>query len=200
MNLVDRFVQRYGRPPTEVDPDYLEMLNMSKYRILDIPDKKDTRCANCGSTKNDGRKYVDFGLEVDWHGIVFLCGLCVKDIALQMGAFDVMSNKINSLVTDNEKLKNLLLAQGDAIESNLSNLMGEVKEYFAGLSANTPWDGSGSSTASYVVSSEESNESNSDSTESTTPKNTRRATKPTTSSGPENFSSLTELLSTSKQS
>src|SRR3954466_860008 len=81
------FVKKYGKLPTEIDPDYLEMLRMSRYRILDVPDVAPAKCANCGSSKNDGRKYVDFGLQVDWYGVVYFCGLCLADIARDMGLF-----------------------------------------------------------------------------------------------------------------
>lgn len=192
MNLHDRFVQKYGRPPTEVDPDYLEMLNMSKYRIVPMPDKQQAKCSNCGSTKNDGRKYVDFGLDVDWYGIVFLCGNCIYDIAKAMNCFAQFVDRINRLEDRNKTLENLLLAQGDSIESRLSNLMEEVKEYFASLHSIS--DDGRSDPSTMVDSNSSSGADNTTESDRQATGTEQRTTESTTGPGSKNFSSLAELL------
>ena len=131
-SLVDRFIHRYGRLPTERDPDYLEMLRMSKYRILDFPDINPAKCANCGSAKPDGRQYIDFGLQIDFYGALFFCGFCLKDIATNMGLFKAIEE---DLVAAHEKLMNLrnLEEQGNLVQETVLRAVEEVKEYFASL-------------------------------------------------------------------
>lgn len=134
MDLVDRFIHKYGRLPTEFDPDYLEMLRMSKYRIVAVPDFKPGKCANCGSSKNDGREYIDFGLEVDWYGIVFICGTCLIDVANHMGLFNQLRDQL-SRVTDsllNVEKKNF---QGVDLRDSFLKIFKEVQDYFAQLPA-----------------------------------------------------------------
>ena len=194
MSLADKFMQQYGRPPTEFDPDYLEMLNMSKYRILDIPDKKQAKCANCGATKNDGRKYVDFGLEVDWYGIVFLCGKCLHDIAENMEFFTYFRDRIEKLLVRNKTLENLLLAQGDTIEHKLEILMEEVKEYFDTLGRLTSSNDSEPDSGAVVDDESSSGEPDTGKAERAASTNTGKATKSTASTGSKNVSSLAELL------
>lgn len=127
--IFEAFVQKYGRLPTEVDPDYLEMLRMSKYRILDVPDYKPGNCANCGSSKNDGRRYIDFGREIDWFGTIFICGFCLQDVANEMGLFQKYVDEIGEL---KHKLLsiNTLEAKGDHIREDVLRTFKEVKEYF----------------------------------------------------------------------
>jgi hypothetical protein len=132
--VVDAFIQRYGRLPTEVDPDYLEMLRMSKYRIKEYPDIKMAKCANCGSCKDDGRKYVDFGLDVDWYGIVWLCGLCIHDIADAMGLFKGLRDKALQLELETRRYVELL-ANGPALQEQLEDYVNRLKEYYDSLFA-----------------------------------------------------------------
>lgn len=192
MNLHDQFMQRFGRPPTEFDPDYREMLNMSKYRILDIPDKKQAKCANCGSTKKDGRKYVDFGLEVDWYGIVYLCSLCMLDIANNMGLFNKADEQIVQLRHEKASLINLLLAQGDNLEHKLENLMEEVKEYFVAL--RTVRDGEPVDPSIILGDNPPSGAENITKSDRTSGETEQRTTESSAGSGLKNVSSLTELL------
>lgn len=112
---VKQFFERYGRLPTEFDPDYLEMLNMSKYKISDVPPYPPTKCANCGTSKNDGRKYIDFDLTVDWYGVVYICGFCLKDISSAMGLFEeyeadlaVAKEQMDEVVSTHERGEELL--------------------------------------------------------------------------------------------
>jgi hypothetical protein len=175
--------------PTEFDPDYLEMLRMSKYRILQMPDQKPSKCANCGSTKVDGRKYVDFGLEVDFFGIVFLCEYCLEDIAKNMGLYTAHDKTIQNLIKSNEKLKAQII-QGNEFEEKFSKMAGEVKEYFDGLRP-----------TSYVEPVNGNNDLGSVSTESDEPESPKpksRLTKSATGSGSKNLPSFAELLESSK--
>lgn len=133
-SLLERFVNMYGRLPTEVDPDYLELLNMTKYRILDIPDFKPGKCANCGASKNDGRKYIDFQLEIDWYGIVYLCGTCMKDTANALGLFDDIRHDLD--VTRQELLKALENNERiDSLNATVVKTADELKELYGELSS-----------------------------------------------------------------
>jgi hypothetical protein len=131
-SVYDRFVHKYSRLPTEFDPDYLEMLNMSKYQVDDAPMLKPFKCANCGSAKKDGRGYVRFGLEVDWFGIVYLCTECLTDIASNAGLLKKLENKIAEL--ESKELKHEeLLASGANLNDTVLKTFEEVKAFYASL-------------------------------------------------------------------
>lgn len=181
---VKKFFERFGRLPTEVDPDYLEMIRMSKYQISDVPMFKPGKCANCGASKNDGRRYVDFGLEVDWYGTVFLCGDCLTDVANAMGLFDKFKEAIEEVKANSFSL-DVLREQGFAVQYNLEKTIGEVKEYFANL--HSLGDDSSSDSNSSVVATETTTESAIDEAKP-------RVTKSSTVSGRENLPSLADLL------
>jgi hypothetical protein len=185
MRVFDKFVQKYGRLPTEFDPDYLEMLRMSKYRIVDVPDFKPGKCANCGASKNDGRKYIDFGLEVDWYGTVYLCGECLHDVSNHMGLFEEVNNNASILKEELAGYK-YLEEQGANLHDTVVNVFKEFEDYYAGLHAindNRSPDGS------TVVDSEES------ATKSGINAAKPRTTKPTASSGSKDVRSLADLIS-----
>jgi hypothetical protein len=186
--VVDAFIQRYGRLPTEIDPDYLEMLNMTKYRIKDYPDIKMAKCANCGATKDDGRKYVDFGLDVDWYGIVWLCGLCLRDIANAMGLFKDHEVKIIELELETKRHIELL-ANGPALQEQLEDYVNRLKEYYDSLFAvGNGISPNGTRHLSVVEAPE---------VEPTVDGPKSRTTKSSHGSGFENLRSLTDLLNNS---
>jgi hypothetical protein len=191
-DLIDKFVHKYGRLPTERDPDYLEMLRMSKYRILAVPDFKPAKCANCGSTKNDGRNYIDFGLEVDWYGIVYICGECLKDIAREMGLFTEYEKQLELRMLEIELLKNKI-EQGVELPDKLVKAWEEFKEYYASLQlagGNGPDSIPPSNHDNSVV--QESNETESDKSGINEAK--PRAAKSTSGSRSKNIRSLADLL------
>ncbi len=193
MSLVDRFHQRYGRVPTEIDPDYLEMLRMSKYRIYDFPPVQPSKCANCGSSKVDGRKYVDIDLQVDWYGVVYFCTLCLHDIADKAGLYDELSAEIER--ANNTALKLSTLAeQGKRLRVELQDVFGEVKEYLGIIDHYITNDDSTPDSGSSMGVNKESTESQSVGTESTTESSKSRASKSTTSSRSKNVPNLAELL------
>ena len=131
-SIVDRFIHQYGRLPTEVDPDYLEMLRMSKYRILAVPDVNPGKCSNCGASKNDGREYVDFGLQVDWYGVVFLCGRCLFDIASNMGLFRQLEQQLEDVTTALNNITDLK-EQGVGLYEKVIQAFKEFEVYYASL-------------------------------------------------------------------
>lgn len=135
-SLVDRFILRFSRLPTEFDPDYLEMLRMSKYRVMGVPDVQPGKCANCGASKADGRTYIDINIDIAFYGAVFLCSHCLKEVATAVGLFDSLKDIINKL-TDRVNAKEALFDQGESIRRTFENSVGEVKEYFDNLS--THW-------------------------------------------------------------
>jgi hypothetical protein len=193
-SLLEKFHNRYGRLPTEFDPDYLEMLRMTKYRILDVPDFKPHKCANCGSTKEDGRKYVDFGLQVDWYGTVYLCGHCVHDIANAMSASLVsklemeLKNALEESVSSEE-----LREQGEQIFNKIVLAFKELDDIFGdGTYSNSA--GSNSDSPTGVVINETTSESGTDQTESGVSKTKQQPVKSTPSARRSDFPSLTKLL------
>jgi hypothetical protein len=131
-SLVDRFIHKYGRLPTEFDSDYLEMLRMSKYRVKDVPDVQPGKCANCGASKNDGRKYVDFGLHVDWYGAVFICSLCLKEVVSESGIFDHVQEDLRNAKAALITSKNMQ-EQGVEIYEKFIKTFREFEEYYASL-------------------------------------------------------------------
>lgn len=189
-DVFDKFVQMYGRLPTEVDPDYLELLRMSKYRIVDVPDVKPFKCGNCGSAKNDGRKYIDVGLDIDWYGTFFLDSLCLKDIAKEMGLFTEYEQIIEKLTGTNEDV-DFLRERGISLEGTILRTFEEVKEYFADIhftGSSPPPD------ISPDVVVDESSENPSESPTQRTDKPEPRTIKPDSSTRSTNLRSLADLL------
>lgn len=194
-SLVDRFVKKYNRYPTEVDRDYLEMLQMSKYRIVDVPDVQPGKCGNCGASKNDGRKYIDIGLHVDWYGALFLCGSCLLDLATNMGLFKVLEQEIDDLknkIIDQENLKE----EGKVLLEDFKATMGEVKDYFDAFGLHPTGDDSSFDSSSMVRVDEESTVSGTSENVPGSSETERTTTKPATSTRPKNVPRLTDLLDT----
>lgn len=129
MSLPDRFIARYGRLPTERDPDYLEMLQMSKYVISDVPNSPPGKCANCGASKNDGRKYVDFGLQVDWYGTVHFCSHCLTDIGQAAGIFTELEKKLSIMLEEAQQF-NTLKNQGVELHESVVKTFKGFEEYY----------------------------------------------------------------------
>lgn len=188
-SLMKQFIEQYGRLPTEFDKDYLEMLRMTKYKILDAPYYKPAKCANCGSTKVDGRKYVDFGLEIDWYGIIYLCSLCLGDVVKNLGVLEPLHKEIASLTKrlSIQQLESNLVIEG--LKKKIQSFE-EVSEHFAELRS------SGNYTDSDRSGGMESTESGIEETTSGSAATSKQLTKQTTVSGSSNIPSLTKLLDT----
>lgn len=195
MHAFDMYVQKYSKLPTEKDPNYLELLRMTKYRILDIPDVTPAKCANCGSCKNDGRQYIDFGLHVDWYGAVFICGLCLNDIAKAMGLFKDLEEIIAKLQAESNSFAHLQ-EKGFELNEKFAEVFREFKEYHDGLLAfgNDPTPDPDPDLGN---NENETGGSGTNQTESGTSKAKPKPAKSTSSSGREDVRSLADLLNIS---
>lgn len=60
-------------------------LESSRIKILDAPILNPGTCALCGASRNDDRKYVDFGLTVDYIGVIYFCTFCMTELANRIG-------------------------------------------------------------------------------------------------------------------
>lgn len=183
--IVDRFIAKYGRLPTEVDPAYLEMLRMSKYRIVPVPDVQPGKCSNCGASKNDGRNYIDFGLHVDWYGAVFICGECLQDIANEMGLFKELQKELEAARQQCINLSTLQ-EQGEKLHETVIKTVKDLEAFYAGIFVTG--DDPTPDTSSVLELDPPAGESGTTETKS-------RATKSTPGSRRENVRSLADLLS-----
>lgn len=59
-------------------------LASSKFVILNAPEQLPGVCAVCGTSRNDDRQYVDFGLFVEGIGVIYFCTLCVQELCNRM--------------------------------------------------------------------------------------------------------------------
>lgn len=91
--------------------------------IVNHPEALPQQCANCGAARSD-RKYVDFGLSLDFYGVVYLCSICVEEIASAFGLvveveqqeeyeglqerYAELDEANSSLVAENERLHGIL--------------------------------------------------------------------------------------------
>lgn len=57
----------------------------SKVRILDAPTQLPGVCMLCGSSRNDDRKYVDIGKDIEFVGVIYFCTFCFTEIANRLG-------------------------------------------------------------------------------------------------------------------
>jgi len=183
-SLVDRFIIKYGRLPTEIDPDYLEMLRMSKYRVLDVPDVSPGKCGNCGASKNDGRRYIDIGLQIEWYGAMYLCGSCLLDIANTMGLFKDLETKLEEAEAKFEAVKGLQ-EKGEELHETVMRTARDLEAFYAGI--HPLGNNSSPDSTPSVVFDEAAAESRINENES-------RTSKQNSSSGRKDFRSLTELL------
>ncbi len=188
-SLLERFINQYGRYPTEVDPDYLEMLRMTKFQISDVPRYKPAKCGNCGSSRaDDGRRYLDFQLEIDWYGTFYLCGFCVEEAARRLGLFNAYNETIEALTVKIAELTKLDTEGPELVDQVLKSL-DEFREFYGKLLAHQQSDSESDSGGSSDLVSEPT------ATKSVSDEPKPRITKPAPKSGSKNIPSITELTS-----
>lgn len=83
----------------------------SRFKILDAPYATPGKCAVCGyaasgneTEPDDKRQYIDFGLDIDYYGVVYICTTCIHELTHQLGYIlpveaDEFENKIEELTS-----------------------------------------------------------------------------------------------------
>ncbi len=56
-----------------------------RIQLIDYPYALPSKCAICGSGPETERKFVDFGLQLDYYGAVYFCSLCMCNVAELLG-------------------------------------------------------------------------------------------------------------------
>lgn len=79
----------------------------SRIRILDAPQLAPGVCAICGSSRNDDRKYVDLGIDVDYIGVMYFCTFCMTELANRLGC--LTQEQSATLVAEVEAARNTIL-------------------------------------------------------------------------------------------
>lgn len=87
-------------------------------QIIPLPLALPGKCIVCGASNNDdGRQYIDFGLEIDFYGVVYFCTHCMSETAVAIGyrspsLFAVIeeeniefAGKLSELSAENVKLR-----------------------------------------------------------------------------------------------
>ena len=83
-----------------------------RIKLLSNPDALPAKCAICGYPGGDQRKFVDFGLDIDYYGVIYLCTDCMNEIAVGIGY--LLPEVVTKITAENELLKEALkVAQAD---------------------------------------------------------------------------------------
>ncbi len=95
----------------------------SKFRVLDYPSSLPSKCAVCGNPGGDGRKFIDFGFDLDFFGTVYFCSICLNEC---VNTLEYPSpEQWNYAKEENERLANSLRkleAENVALRVSLSQL------------------------------------------------------------------------------
>lgn len=57
--------------------------------VIDTPVAAPGVCSLCGTAGGDGRKFIDFGKQLDWYGAVYFCETCFTEMAEALGLIPV---------------------------------------------------------------------------------------------------------------
>lgn len=79
----------------------------SRIRVLDAPILAPGVCAICGSSRNDDRKYVDLGIDVDYVGVMYFCTFCMTELVNTLGC--LTQDQSQGLLNEVEAARNTIL-------------------------------------------------------------------------------------------
>ena len=72
----------------------------ARMQVLDVPVAAPGKCVVCGfGGREDDRKYIDFGFDLDYYGVVYFCSSCFTEVAGQLGY--ISESKWTAIVKEN---------------------------------------------------------------------------------------------------
>lgn len=98
---------------------------LSRVQVLDNPILAPGTCCLCGSAGGDGRKFIDFGKQLDWFGAVYFCSHCIAEVARSIGFIPVAA--FDQLYSENRDLQiafDQLKAKYESMDSGIRSIFG----------------------------------------------------------------------------
>lgn len=91
-----------------------------RFKLLDAPFALPGKCAVCGfaasgEDQTDRRQYLDFGLDIDYYGVVYICTTCLNEVAVGMGY--ALPEVVDSIREESEQVKADLIRLNTAVEA-----------------------------------------------------------------------------------
>ncbi len=101
------------------------MINMQpggRFNVTNAPHALPSKCVVCGSWGGDGRKFVDFGMDIDFYGAIYFCSVCLTECCNKLGYInpdqwqsvntmnDELISRVQTLEADNVNLRSALSA------------------------------------------------------------------------------------------
>lgn len=113
-----------------------QQLPSAKYQIMEHPGALPGCCFMCRSDSTNREWFVDVGLQFDLHGAVYICNMCLWEMATTVGWLtpeetDRLKQQVSDLRTEAYHLRRELAALRDledAIDTFVSNRLGRPDE------------------------------------------------------------------------
>jgi len=90
-----------------------------RFQLVDSP-ALPGKCACCGyaasgdTEPSDRRQYVDFGVDIDYYGVVYLCTACIATVATGLGF--ILPEIADEIKAESEAVKSELIRLNSAVE------------------------------------------------------------------------------------
>ena len=110
----------------------------SKYQIMEHPGALPGCCFMCRSDATNREWFVDVGLQLDFHGAIYICNMCLWEMAHTVGWMTPdeslqLKGQVGDLRSEAYRLRRELAAlrdMEDAIDTFVSNRLGRVDSIF----------------------------------------------------------------------
>lgn len=107
-------------------PVAVEQRAQAKVKVLPVPVALPHKCASCGcSTNEDGRAFYDFGINVNYYGVIYVCTECIVGLMNDVGwvspaQHQAVVDKLQEVSSDNLNLRGKVVAYGNALSSAIT--------------------------------------------------------------------------------
>jgi hypothetical protein len=75
----------------------------SRIQVLEAPRMNPGTCVICGAARTDDRDYLDFGLTIDFYGVVYFCTLCFQEVCNHLGF--LTKEQVIALEEENDRFR-----------------------------------------------------------------------------------------------
>jgi hypothetical protein len=101
-------------------------MSSARFQVLDQPVALPGKCAVCGYTggsSKDDRKFIDFGFDLDFYGVVYFCSKCLTSSINSVGWISPeQAEELSKAVTELETKIQLLMSENANLRAGLNSL------------------------------------------------------------------------------